>query len=46
MKRGIDYIGVGVGAMIFNEKGEVFLSQRGELAKKRARHMGVSWRHG
>lgn len=33
MKAGIDYIGVGVGAMVFNEAGEVFLSQRGELAK-------------
>jgi 8-oxo-dGTP diphosphatase len=33
MKAGLDYIGVGVGAMVFNEKGEVFLSQRGELAK-------------
>ena len=33
MKAGIDYIGVGVGAMVFNEDGEVFLAQRGELAK-------------
>ena len=33
MKRGIDYIGVGVGAMIFNAAGAVFLSQRGPLAK-------------
>jgi 8-oxo-dGTP diphosphatase len=33
MKRGIDYIGVGVGAMILNEEGEVFLAQRGPLAK-------------
>lgn len=33
MKAGIDFIGVGVGAMVFNEAGEVFLSQRGELAK-------------
>ncbi len=30
---GFDVIGVGVGAMIFNELGEVFLSQRGPLAK-------------
>ena len=30
---GFDVIGVGVGAMIFNEAGEVFLSQRGPLAK-------------
>lgn len=33
MKAGIDFVGVGVGAMVFNEKGEVFLSQRGEKAK-------------
>jgi 8-oxo-dGTP diphosphatase len=32
LKPGIDYIGVGVGAMTFNEKGEVFLSQRGPKA--------------
>lgn len=29
MKPGHDYIGIGVGAMVFNEDGEVFLSQRG-----------------
>ncbi len=28
-----DFIGVGVGAMVFNDKGEVLLSQRGEKAK-------------
>ena len=33
MKAGKDYIGVGVGAIVFNDKGEVFLSQRGEQAK-------------
>ena len=33
MKAGIDYIGVGVGAMVFNDDGHVFLSQRGKLAK-------------
>lgn len=33
MKAGVDYIGVGVGAMVFNENGEVFLSQRGPKAK-------------
>lgn len=33
MKRGVDYVGVGVGAMVFNDAGEVFLSQRGPLAK-------------
>ncbi|MCL5438678.1 MAG: NUDIX domain-containing protein [Patescibacteria group bacterium] len=29
MKKGIDFIGVGVGAMIFNDKNELFLSKRG-----------------
>ncbi len=32
MRAGVDYIGVGVGAMVFNDKGEVFLSQRGPKA--------------
>lgn len=30
---GFDVIGVGVGAMVFNAQGEVFLSQRGPKAK-------------
>ena len=33
MKRGVDYIGVGVGAVIRNERGELFLARRGPLAK-------------
>ncbi|MBI2029344.1 NUDIX hydrolase [Candidatus Gottesmanbacteria bacterium] len=33
MKQGIDYIGISVGALIFNEKGEVFLSKRSQNAK-------------
>jgi 8-oxo-dGTP diphosphatase len=33
MRRGHDYIGVGVGAMIFNAEGLVFLAQRGPKAK-------------
>ncbi len=33
MKRGVDYIGVGVGAIIVNTRGEVFLARRGPLAK-------------
>lgn len=33
MKSGYDYIGVGVGAMIFNENGEIFLAQRGPEAR-------------
>ncbi|RMG88127.1 MAG: NUDIX domain-containing protein [Chloroflexi bacterium] len=32
MRAGYDYIGVGVGAMVFNDNGEVFLSQRGPKA--------------
>lgn len=33
MKKGIDYIGVAVGAMIFNDKGELFLSKRSKNCK-------------
>jgi 8-oxo-dGTP diphosphatase len=33
VKRGIDYIGVGVGAVIVNDNGELFLARRGPLAK-------------
>lgn len=33
MKRGIDFIGVGVGAIIVNEQGQLFLARRGENAK-------------
>lgn len=33
MKRGVDYIGVGVGAIIVNELKEVFLARRGPRAK-------------
>lgn len=33
MKRGIDYIGVGVGAIIVDQQGRLFLAQRGKLAK-------------
>ncbi|MBI5565809.1 MAG: NUDIX domain-containing protein [Chloroflexi bacterium] len=33
MQRGIDYIGVGVGAIIVNARGRVFMAQRGPLAK-------------
>ena len=32
MKKGVDYIGVSVGAGMFNKKGEVFLSKRGRKA--------------
>jgi mutator protein MutT len=33
MQRGIDYIGVGVGALIVDEQGRLFLARRGPLAK-------------
>ena len=33
MQAGKDYIGIGVGAVVFNASGEVFLSQRGPTAK-------------
>lgn len=29
MKKGVDYIGVSAGAMVFNDRGELFLSLRG-----------------
>lgn len=33
MKKGIDFIGVGVGAIIFDNEGKVLLAQRGAKAK-------------
>jgi len=33
MKRGIDYIGVGVGAIVVDEQGRLFLAKRGPAAK-------------
>ncbi len=33
MKKGVDFIGVGTGAMIFNSEGKVFLARRGEKAR-------------
>jgi 8-oxo-dGTP diphosphatase len=33
MKRGVDYIGVGVGALLVDGEGRLFLSRRGPLAK-------------
>lgn len=32
LKAGIDYVGVGVGAIVVNDEGKVFLAQRGEQA--------------
>lgn len=33
MKAGSDYIGVGVGALIFNDKGQIFMGKRGPKAR-------------
>ena len=33
MKKGIDYIGVGTGAIIFNKDGSLFLAKRGKEAR-------------
>lgn len=33
MKRGVDYIGVGIGAAIVDREGRIFLSQRGPAAQ-------------
>jgi len=33
MRRGIDYIGVGVGAVIVNRQGQLFLSRRGPRSR-------------
>ncbi len=36
MKKGVDYIGVGVGAIIKNNEGKLFLAKRGEKARNEA----------
>jgi len=38
MDKGVDYIGVSAGAMIFNEKGELFLSKRSINTKNEHGH--------
>jgi mutator protein MutT len=38
MKKGTDYIGVSVGAMIVNDKGEVFLSLRSKNCRNEVGH--------
>lgn len=38
MKKSVDYIGVSVGAMVFNEKGELFLSKRSQNCKNERGH--------
>lgn len=39
MRKGVDYIGVGIGAVILNKEGKIFLSKRG----KKARNESGKW---
>ena len=41
IKKGVDYIGVAVGAMIFNDKGELFLSKRSQNCRNERGHWEV-----
>ncbi|MBK9092766.1 MAG: hypothetical protein IPM84_08305 [Anaerolineae bacterium] len=41
MRRGVDYIGVGVGAVILDDTGRLFLALRGPAASERARPVGI-----
>ena len=36
MKKGVDFIGIGAGAIIFNSEGKVFIAQRGPRARNEA----------
>ena len=36
MKKGVDFIGVGAGAIIFNNEGQVFIARRGPKARNEA----------
>jgi len=36
MKKGVDYIGVGVGAVIFNDHGRAFMAKRGNKSRNEA----------
>jgi mutator protein MutT len=38
MQKGIDYIGVSAGAIIFNDKGEIFLSKRSQNTSNERGH--------
>ncbi len=33
MKKGVDYIGVGIGVVLFNKEGKIFLSKRGKNSR-------------
>jgi len=41
VKPGVDHIGVSVGALIFNHKGELFLNERSQLARNAKGHWEV-----
>lgn len=41
MKQGVDYIGVAVGAMMFNEKGELFITKRSQNCKNERGHWEI-----
>lgn len=41
MKKGVDYIGVGVGAMIFDDKGRLLMTKRGQGAKNERGHWEI-----
>jgi len=41
MKQGVDYIGVAVGAMMFNNKGELFLTKRSQNCKNERGHWEI-----
>jgi len=41
MKKGIDYIGIGVGILIFNERGDLFLMKRGKNVRNESGHWDI-----
>jgi 8-oxo-dGTP diphosphatase len=41
MQKGVDYIGVSAGAMVFNDAGELFLSKRSQNCKNERGHWEV-----
>lgn len=41
MKQGVDYIGVAVGAMMFNDKGELFITKRSQNCKNERGHWEI-----
>lgn len=41
MKKGKDYIGVGIGAAIINQEGKIFLHKRGKKARNESGKWGL-----